>query len=723
MLGPRSVAPPFPEEPVALTDIRLGGFRGTRVGEASHPGPCIVGVGRLDCLLQLFASLAAIRVGESGVPGPRRLSSAPVEITTLTLNTGGKQGAWRLLNHFAEDSASCPDVLFLQEVAFTAEDAKAYAKSWRTQGFVLYWVPTPVGGSTKGGVAILVSESLRCVRHASVCGHGGQAFFVSLNGMLRASVYVAHHVDRDEFLRDVLDQVLAVDWQPWFVAGDFNLTPQENWLVDVLVASGAVCSLPSGLSSTRWEGRRVLDYAVTNLPGVSSSLLEAKFSDHKGLLFALGVAQVDRARTVEAVPCNVFLAKDPCQAVAWHNLVRHAWSQFPFSRYCAAELCGQGLEVDVIWQIFEQHCESVLSHAANLAASSGIVLVRVRRSCRPKGSAVVFRTRTPHHRQPYLDCTSNRIRKMRKFVARLHELELRVALADPSPQVASLRVKVQRSPCWFDGATAVSASRELDRLELQANRDRIHAWKARLQSSDKALYRWLKGHAEPVSHNLLDDEACGPPVVSLDPVGALGCLSSFWRRVWDRPSDLEADFEQYLATYGDGAWATQPWPSLSAAQFEACCYASGSSVWWPGRGGLVTNSCCFLMSSGKLLLCLLSILKVSVAFLRLGVWSSRPTFLSLVPLRRRTSLCLLCDLSVSFPFGGVLLPRRVFGLLKFPTGSSVFFLSSWLVVVKVLTSWVPFARLWRMRKIIGILVVLTSLRLLTTFGPPRLPWP
>ena len=172
-----------------------------------------------------------------------------------------------------------------------------------------------------------------------------------------------------------------------------NLTPQENWLVDVLVASGAVCSLPSGLSSTRWEGRRVLDYAVTNLPGVSSSLLEAKFSDHKGLLFALGVAQVDRARTIEAVPCNVFLAKDPCQAVAWHNLVRHAWSQFPFSRYCAAELCGQGLEVDVIWQIFEQHCESVLSHAANLAASSGIVLVRVRRSCRPKGSAVVFRTR------------------------------------------------------------------------------------------------------------------------------------------------------------------------------------------------------------------------------------------------------------------------------------------------------------------------------------------
>lgn len=157
---------------------------------------------------------------------------------------------------------------------------------------------------------------------------------------------------------------------------------------------------------------------------------------------------------------------------------------------------------------------------------------------------------------------------MRKFVARLHELELRVALADPSPQVASLRVKVQRSPCWFAGVTAVSASRELDRLELQANRDRIHAWKARLQSSDKALYRWLKGHAEPVSHNLLDDEACGPPVVSLDPVGALGCLTSFWRRVWDRPSDLEADFEQYLATYGDGAWATQSWPSLSAAQLK-----------------------------------------------------------------------------------------------------------------------------------------------------------
>ena len=36
--------------------------------------------------------------------------------------------------------------------------------------------PRLLAAPLRVGVAILVSESLRCVRHASVCGHGGQAF-------------------------------------------------------------------------------------------------------------------------------------------------------------------------------------------------------------------------------------------------------------------------------------------------------------------------------------------------------------------------------------------------------------------------------------------------------------------------------------------------------------------------------------------------------------------
>ena len=231
-LVPWLVPPPLPaaRQPQAMADLRLGGHRNERIGEAAHPGPRQRNLGR------------------------------PSEVSVCSLNVGGMTGAWRWLN-----SQSCLRYLVVLLQEYSASDAEhpAFASSAARLGYVCFRTPS-VG--PKGGAALLVSNKLRSRAYKVWSAPGGQAVFAVIHGTLMGSIYVAHRDEAEDFLRDVLDVVLTAG-QSWFLAGDWNCLPSENWVSSVLLAEGAHLVFPDGLTATCWEGSRLIDYGLTSLPG------------------------------------------------------------------------------------------------------------------------------------------------------------------------------------------------------------------------------------------------------------------------------------------------------------------------------------------------------------------------------------------------------------------------------------------------------------------------
>ena len=568
-----------------------------------HPGPLLLSCSSCDLAAKAFpepkdwkelADAKFARLLQEGIepnPGPRRRRFAPDMCSVVSLNCGGCIGAWRWLNDAKGTPAEAPDVVFLQETSFKLSELRAFAGVAQKFGYVVTHVPPVKGprGCLTGGVTTLVSTALRSRSSTHVGHEGGQADFVLVNGTMIVNLYVGHHLKADDFLRDVFDQVEAEGVFPCALVGDWNATSSENWLKQVLESSGFQLFQAPGTSS-RWEGRRVIDYAFANVRLTDPAFLQTRWSDHKAFTFQLPLATVDRARLVELVPHPRYSPSDAqhvegfCSLVAeqWRNCmdvegITRAWEGIRALR-------GETLQsaVDDLWDELEGSLERLLWRAASVGKQQGISVPSLKRFfARTKGLPVRWRKRTHHANCSYRDNEANRLRVMRNLHARLRERE-RLSSACSSREWRSLDAKIRRCSEWQPGLTSEVLYQRILQEEARVKKCRLSAWKTRLRE-DREAFKWLKGRKAPVTHCVLDDEAEGAQDPSLGPDEAIQKITSFWRRIWDRCAEGETPAEEYLREYGpprqEAVWGPVKATELAASARKQRNKASGLDGW------------------------------------------------------------------------------------------------------------------------------------------------
>ena len=141
-----------------------------------------------------------------------------------------------------------------------------------------------------GGVLTVVFRKLRHAQALSVPGQGGQAVACWIDGTLLVNVYVAHNDNRNEFLADLHSHFRSTPASAQFLfVGDWNDEACENPSVSALSMFNGIVFPPT--EATRWDGKRIIDYPITNLghDSLKVSLRHEAFSDHKIVL--LGVVR------------------------------------------------------------------------------------------------------------------------------------------------------------------------------------------------------------------------------------------------------------------------------------------------------------------------------------------------------------------------------------------------------------------------------------------------
>ena len=81
--------------------------------------------------------------------------------------------------------------------------------------------------------------------------------------------------------------------------------------------------------------------------------------------------------------------------------------------------------------------------------------------------------------------------------------------------------------------------------------DAIDEWKARMTSSDREMYRWLRQKPAPPSMTVYDDtrDDGEHQAATAEPDEVFQHIETFWQRIWQRPIE-EMGPEEYLAQYG-----------------------------------------------------------------------------------------------------------------------------------------------------------------------------
>lgn len=231
----------------------------------------------------------AVKVGEADMPGPRlkRKAAETIEAKAWTINCQGRAGAQAVLE--AAASAGI-DIVALQEVQMTKQDEKKFATSAALKGFRCYHQESLPGdqrseknkGVIMGGVIMLVATSIPSKQAAACFGTGGQAIFVWAAGCVVASIYAAHDPQRCVFQTKVIQTVQALaPRSKWALLGDYNEEPWKSPMVRTLELLGGSDRAPK--HPTRWEGKRIIDYCISNLEdsALQWSLLPDRVADHR----------------------------------------------------------------------------------------------------------------------------------------------------------------------------------------------------------------------------------------------------------------------------------------------------------------------------------------------------------------------------------------------------------------------------------------------------------
>ena len=186
---------------------RLGGYRGVRVGEASHLGPS--DKGKLQpCLCDKF-----------------RLRS---------LNCGGPNGAWAMFADCCQYAR--PQVIALQETRLSATEEAAFIRNAQRHGFHTRSMAGMLdrGQRPRGGVMLLVDRRLRFRKSACSVSQDAQVASAWIEDLFLLTFYSPPDRSKDcqqQASEQLQECLLSEEIAPfWLAIGDSNEDPTDSYI-------------------------------------------------------------------------------------------------------------------------------------------------------------------------------------------------------------------------------------------------------------------------------------------------------------------------------------------------------------------------------------------------------------------------------------------------------------------------------------------------------------
>ena len=498
---------------------RCGGYRNTRVGEASNPGP------------------------RSSQP------EACSQFNVISLNCQSPNGAWGLFEDCKEDES--PLVIALQETRFSAQEELAFARYVRKFGFHIHVSPglPDQGNRPRGGVLWLVDKRLRCRRSVASASEDSQVAAVFVEDWMLLNFYAPPDRSGDPQLQvaEQLQHALIAEDLPaqWLAVGDANECPQSSYISNTLAGfQGRV--IEQGCPS-RWEGQEELDWVQTPLP---NKLLDVHFgsshySDHKALKFQVScAARNSKGGFFKQRPDWI----KPAAATVpwWRDTLAVAWQES--SRF------QPGFEprhdVDLDWEDFLCDLENCFWLAFQKAHDNGFATsLELSKALRSKGA----KGRKPQWKQRCLPRLgpvgqgSMPLRKLRRRVAQLYELKRHLL----RPQISALQRKeaqqlAKRLGLQPTGADPVSLRQVLQELDVSkaqlysdqasARQTRFAAWKQHMETNPRALGQWLRCREQVAVTGVQS-----PQGLCETPQTIVVAIKNFWDSFWSSHQTVDPE--------------------------------------------------------------------------------------------------------------------------------------------------------------------------------------
>ena len=311
-------------------DARLGGYRGTRVGEASHPGP-----------------------------RPRQASMC-TEFRVRSLNCQSPNGAWSFFADCCEFAER--QVIALQETRMAPAEEAAFLRYALKQGFHAHSVCGELdrGGRPRGRVLLLVDKRLRFRKSGACTSKDAQVAASFVEDVLLMTFYAPP--DRSKNCQqqacEHLQEVLLSERVPpcWLAVGESNEVPTDSYIDQTLQSFRGV--LQQQNSPSRWAGSAELDWIHTSCPERLSKLqfVDLNFSDHKVLECFVNIPRKNlTSGLLHPTPswqkpeqATSTWWRDLLQQLWWRDLLQQLWVQQVSSQFVPLEQP----DMDESWQQF-----------------------------------------------------------------------------------------------------------------------------------------------------------------------------------------------------------------------------------------------------------------------------------------------------------------------------------------------------------------------------------
>lgn len=465
-------------------------------------------------------------------PGPGS-GTVDSRLNVVSLNTQGAAGLWRTLQIMQTDQIH---VAMVQEFAMTSKELKAFKNFAFRKGFRFFAQPgSHPEGRPSRGAGVLVQKQLSCHLLKQWEDRECQAVAINVHGMNIISTYFACKAQGPTVPQEILHFLTStLQNQAWMMAGDFNTEPHEHDLIQLL------CQEKAQVLPTRFEGKRCIDYFITNVPGKLSKphFLEAKVSDHKGICcdFQIIRKKPTLCHALKSWP-QLSRPETLISAETWQQTVGHFWAMN--SRWDPPK--GNNLnqeQIDVTWDTFCARLEQTLHLARrdcylkyDQGTRSGSTPPPPDLEKSHKNEFVIAQTDVFHGtcKQPG---STFKERKLQRLVFRLAELcQMEKRRQTDTQKYKSLCQKTCRERAEFgDTKNALKVhQKQLQDLRQFQQQEGLKRWRERLQRSDKSCYKWLT------------DQKITPNVfMQHDNINeSLRKIAGFWQEIWNRPTDCE----------------------------------------------------------------------------------------------------------------------------------------------------------------------------------------
>ncbi|CAE7256469.1 CAC [Symbiodinium sp. CCMP2592] len=473
-----------------------------------------------------------------------------------------QEGLWRLVslvtgedNQLARGSIA-PDVILAQGIS-TANDAhwESFANAMQARGYCAH---LQEGGRSKnkfgqvvadrGGVCTFVHGRWNS-RHVGGNIEGGyQWLAVRVGHALVISAYRHPRGDLEGLWTD-LDILLRTSWRgTWIVGGDFNDEYEDTNIEHIASGLGGHL-VPSeiGLESTRWEGKKIIDYYICSAGCDQGSVmaLDYKISDHKILEASFVIGSLGKSllgwmevKLWKGLLCDLWKVGE---STGWTEAQTHVESL----DWKLAQEDDQGL-VDYHWALFQAKLSWIFGQAY-LVAIQNIPPTTEPKNAEIKQFVKLLSVNTYRIGAPSLrsfswpkarEACRLEIAKLRKKLGRCIELEWKIRKKQ-APQASSLWKKLWPSlafPGCSPGALKTvknlreNTSKCIDEKEKDIAKSSVAKWRDDMRSIPRKRSQWLHRGSKLCNPALLTDESASREANSLQEGCELIC--EYWENLW-----------------------------------------------------------------------------------------------------------------------------------------------------------------------------------------------